>query len=166
MAGYDISSVLGLVSPWKAKIPINGCRPRYCVSLIAILYSYARQTLTYARYISDVGAQKLKPLFIAMGGASVIIFDIVFLLERWLRHSGKLVHYKSNFQRFLAVGSTFFAVAGAAGFILLACFDTYRHKTLHDVFLAVFMSVKRAFYVLIKLIFLLVEDMLLAPSLS
>jgi len=103
-------------------------------------------------YISDVGADRLKPLFIAMGSASVIIFDIGFLLERWLRHSGKLVHYKSTLQRFLAAGSIVFAIAGAAGFILLSCFDTRRHKTLHDCFLAVFIGG----YV-ISAVFILVE---------
>jgi len=103
-------------------------------------------------YISDVGADYLKPLFIAMGAASVIIFDIGFLLERWLRHSGKLVHYKSMFQRFLAAGSIVFALLGAIGFILLACFDTRRHKTLHDIFLACFIGG----YV-ISAVFILVE---------
>jgi hypothetical protein len=81
----------------------------------------------------------MKPLFIAMGGASVIIFDIGFLSERWLRHRGKLVHYSSGFQRFLAAGSILFAIIGALGFILLACFDTKRHKSLHDLFIAFFM---------------------------
>jgi len=103
-------------------------------------------------YISDVGADTLKPLFIAMGSASVIIFDVGFILERWLRHSGKLVHYTSRLQRFLAGASIFFALLGAVGLILLSIFDTKRHKTLHDLFLAFFIGgyVISAVFILIE----------------
>jgi len=97
----------------------------------------AGQTIAY---ISDVGAGKLKPLFISMGAASVVIFDIGFLAERFLRHRGKLVHDTSMLTRIFAGGSIIFAIAGAAGLILLACFDTLRHPNLHDIFLAIFIG--------------------------
>jgi len=91
-------------------------------------------------YISDVGAGKLKPLFISMGAASVVIFDVGFLAERWLRHRGKLVHDTTTVQRIFAVASIFFAIVGAAGLILLTIFDTLRHPSLHDVFLVLFIG--------------------------
>jgi len=104
----------------------------------AFVYPSQQQGQTIA-YISDVGAGRLKPLFISMGTASVVIFDIGFLAERWLRHRGKLVHDRTTVQRIFAVASIFFALVGAAGLILLTIFDTYRHPSLHDVFLVLFM---------------------------
>ncbi|KAH7336537.1 Frag1/DRAM/Sfk1 family-domain-containing protein [Rhexocercosporidium sp. MPI-PUGE-AT-0058] len=40
-------------------------------------------------YISDVGAQSLKPLFIAGSCVTTIFLDASFLSERWLRHRGQ-----------------------------------------------------------------------------
>lgn len=91
-------------------------------------------------YISDVGADKLKPLFIAMGAASVVTFDLVFVIERYLRHRGRLHPNTSWFQKACSILAIIGAIAGAAGLILLAIFDTKRHPTLHDVFLAVFIG--------------------------
>jgi len=91
-------------------------------------------------YISDVGAFEFKPLFITMGTISVVLFDIAFIAERWLRHSGRLVHNTTKGQKALAVLSIFFALVGAAGLILLSIFDTNNHPRLHDVFLALFIG--------------------------
>jgi len=91
-------------------------------------------------YISNVGAASFKPLFIAMGTVSVIVFDMGFIAERWLRHRGVLVHNTSSAQKWLAAFSILFAVAGAAGFILLSIFDAWRHHNLHDAFLGVFIG--------------------------
>ena len=41
-------------------------------------------------YISDVGAQGLKPLFIAGCCVTTIFLDLSFASERWLRHTGRL----------------------------------------------------------------------------
>lgn len=92
-------------------------------------------------YISDVGAHELKPLFISMGAASVITFDLVFILERYLRHSGRLHPNTSWMQKTWSVIAIIGALAGAAGLILLSVFDTWRHPKLHDSFLGLFMSV-------------------------
>ncbi|KAJ9645382.1 hypothetical protein H2199_003390 [Coniosporium tulheliwenetii] len=88
-------------------------------------------------YISDEGAQELKPLFIAMGGVSVISFDLGFILERWLRHKGRLVENTSNWQKLFNICSALFGIIGAAGLILLAIFDTLRHERLHQYFLII-----------------------------
>lgn len=89
-------------------------------------------------FISDIGAWKLKPLFVAMGTVTVVSFDIAFILERWFRHLGKLTPNTSWWQKTWSFISIIGALAGGAGLILLSVFDTLRHPSLHDTFLAVF----------------------------
>ncbi|KAF2499204.1 SFK1-like membrane protein [Lophium mytilinum] len=91
-------------------------------------------------YISDVGAQGLKPLFIAMSVVTVVTFDLSFILERWLRHTGRLTHNTSLTQKILSFISIIAAIVGAAGLILLSIFDTLRHPRLHDIFLCLFIG--------------------------
>ncbi|KAF1949602.1 hypothetical protein CC80DRAFT_428746 [Byssothecium circinans] len=91
-------------------------------------------------YISDIGAQGLKPLFITMSTVTVVSFDLAFILERWLRHTGKLVPNTSIWQKIYSGISLVAAIAGAAGLILLSIFDTLRHNRLHNIFLAVFIG--------------------------
>jgi len=91
-------------------------------------------------YISDIGAETLKPMFIAMSAVSVVSFDFAFLFERYLRHQGKLARNTSNWQKVYSACATIAAIVGAAGLILLTIFDTKRHHTLHDVFLCVFIG--------------------------
>jgi len=91
-------------------------------------------------YISDIGAQRLKPLFVAMSAVTVVSFDLAFLLERYLRHTGKLTPNTSVWQKLYSTLSILFAIAGAAGLILLAVFDTVHHPRLHQVFLGVFIG--------------------------
>ena len=90
-------------------------------------------------YISDVGAQGLKPLFIAGSTVMVVVFDVTFIAERWLRHKGRLTQNYNKVEKALSVCAIIFAIIGAAGLILLSCFDTKRHPRLHDIFLIVFM---------------------------
>jgi hypothetical protein len=92
----------------------------------------------YIAYISDVGATDLKPLFIAMGTVTVVVFDISFIAERYLRHSGRLAPNTSTWQRLLSVATIIFSIIGAVGLICLTILDTLHHHTLHDVFLVVF----------------------------
>ncbi|KAF2810420.1 uncharacterized protein BDZ99DRAFT_462994 [Mytilinidion resinicola] len=91
-------------------------------------------------YISDVGAQGLKPLFIAMSTVTVVTLDLTFILERWLRHTGRLTHNTSLFQKILSILSIIAAIVGAVGLILLSIFDTLRHPHLHDAFLCLFIG--------------------------
>lgn len=97
----------------------------------------ADQTIAY---ISDVGAFRLKPLFIAGSCVTVVCLDLAFLAERWLRHNGRLAANTSRVQKGLSIASIIFAIAGAAGLILLSNFDTYKHPRLHDGFLLLFMG--------------------------
>lgn len=89
-------------------------------------------------YISDVGAQGLKPLFIAMSAVTVVSFDLAFIFERWLRHTGRLAPNTSIWQKVYSGIAIIAAIVGAAGLILLSIFDTLRHNRLHNIFLAVF----------------------------
>jgi len=91
-------------------------------------------------YISDVGAQSLKPLFIAGSCVTTIFLDLSFLSERWLRHSGRLAKNTSLAEKILSGLSLVFAAIGTAGLILLSIFDTLRHPKLHDVFLVLFIA--------------------------
>ena len=96
----------------------------------------AGQTIAY---ISDVGAESLKPLFIAGSCVTTIFLDASFLSERWLRHRGRLAQNLSRTEKVLSGLSMAFALLGTAGLILLSIFDTLRHPTLHDIFLLLFM---------------------------
>ncbi|KAF1973967.1 hypothetical protein BU23DRAFT_579953 [Bimuria novae-zelandiae CBS 107.79] len=91
-------------------------------------------------YISDIGAQGLKPLFIAMSTVTVVTFDLAFIFERWLRHTGKLTPNTSIWQKLYSVCAIIGSIAGAAGLILLSIFDTLRHPNLHDAFLVLFIA--------------------------
>lgn len=90
-------------------------------------------------YISDIGAQGLKPLFIAGSAVTVVVFDITFLSERWLRHRGRLAHNTSRAQKILSICACIAAVIGACGLILLTIFDTLHYPNVHDAMLVVFM---------------------------
>lgn len=87
-----------------------------------------------------MGAQKLKPLFVTGSVITVVFLDLAFLSERWLRHAGQLVPNKGKIDKACAIGSLFFALAGALGLILLSCFDTLRHPIKHEGFLAMFLA--------------------------
>jgi len=90
-------------------------------------------------YISDTGAYKYKPLFIAGGAITVIFLDLGMIAERWLRHKHALAPNTSWWQKGTSIFAIIASIAGAAGLILLSCFDTYRHPSLHDKFLILFL---------------------------
>lgn len=91
-------------------------------------------------YISDIGHGTLKPMFIAMSAVTVVTFDLAFIFERYLRHTGKLAPNTSVWQKVYSACATIAAIIGAAGLILLTIFDNLRHNTLHNIFLAVFIG--------------------------
>lgn len=92
-------------------------------------------------YISDIGATNLQPLFIAGSAVSVVVFDVCFVSERWLRHKGRLAHNTSITQKILSGFACAFAIIGAIGLILLTILDTVDHPTAHDICLVIFMYV-------------------------
>ncbi|TEB25199.1 hypothetical protein FA13DRAFT_1637708 [Coprinellus micaceus] len=113
---------------------------------------YASQDGSIA-YISDVGADILKPLFIVGCSITGVGFFLCLVVERYLRHSednhGRALTCLSTKPRLMPhmrrrekVFSTLAAVGaaiGGAGLIFLSIFDTLRYTSAHRVFLLVFM---------------------------
>ncbi|KAL8807502.1 MAG: hypothetical protein Q9182_000667 [Xanthomendoza sp. 2 TL-2023] len=91
-------------------------------------------------YISDIGAQGLRPLFIAGSCVTTIFLDLSFAAERWLRHTGRLAKNMGTVEKVLSALSIICAIGGTAGLILLSIFDTVHHPTLHDGFLLLFIA--------------------------
>lgn len=89
-------------------------------------------------YISDIGAQELKPMFIAMSAVTVVTFDLAFIAERYMRHAGRLAPNTSHWQKLYSLISTIAAIVGAVGLILLTIYDNYHHNRMHNICLAVF----------------------------
>ncbi|KAI5889011.1 uncharacterized protein SCHCODRAFT_02357467 [Schizophyllum commune H4-8] len=98
---------------------------------------YVSQDGTIA-YISDVGADILKPLFVTGCCFTGIGFVLSLAAERWLRHSGRLAPTMRKRERVFSILAILGSAIGGAGLILLSIFDTKRHTTLHRVFLLVF----------------------------
>lgn len=91
-------------------------------------------------YISDVGAQKLKPLFITGCCVTTVFLDLSFAAERWLRHTGRLARNTGASEKTLSAFSIVFAIAGTVGLISLSILDTLRYPHLHDGFLLLFLA--------------------------
>ncbi|KAL4066871.1 Frag1/DRAM/Sfk1 [Scleroderma yunnanense] len=90
-------------------------------------------------YISDVGASFVKPLFVVICCITGVGFLLCLILERLLRHKGRLVPEMRKREHVLGI----LAIVGASiamwGLILLSGFDTKRYTALHRLFLLVFM---------------------------
>ncbi|CAM1508488.1 Fc.00g053360.m01.CDS01 [Cosmosporella sp. VM-42] len=91
-------------------------------------------------YISNIGADDLKPLFIAGCCVTTLFLDLSFAAERWLRHRGRLVPNGSTGEKVLVALTIVFALVGTAGLVLLSIFDTAHYKKLHDIFLLLFIA--------------------------
>ncbi|KAK0485123.1 Frag1/DRAM/Sfk1 [Armillaria novae-zelandiae] len=90
-------------------------------------------------YISDIGADILKPLFIAGCGITAVCFFLSLCVERGLRHAGRLMPHMRTRERIFGHLAMFGSFVGGCGLILLSIFDTKRYTSLHRIFLLVFM---------------------------
>lgn len=81
----------------------------------------------------------MQPLFIAGGTVTVVTFTAVFVIERWLRHTGRLTHNTSMFQKILSIIATIAALVGMVGLIILTCYNDVKHGKVHDICLGLFM---------------------------
>ncbi|KAK7032829.1 Frag1/DRAM/Sfk1 family-domain-containing protein [Favolaschia claudopus] len=118
-------TILSLLITWLAQGGTG--RPRY-----------RSQDQTIA-YISDVGADILKPLFIVGCSITAVTFFSSLVIERYLRHSGRLITTMRRREKALNVLAALGAFIGGVGLILLSVFDTARHMHLHRGFLLMFM---------------------------
>ncbi|KAI0787779.1 Frag1/DRAM/Sfk1 family-domain-containing protein [Fomes fomentarius] len=89
-------------------------------------------------YISDVGADKLKPLFVVGCAITAVSFFLSLLVERWLRHDGRLVANMRRRERVLSSLAILGSFIGGCGLILLSIFDTKRYTNPHRLFLLIF----------------------------
>lgn len=90
-------------------------------------------------FISDIGAQRLKPLFIAGCVITAVFLSASFMSERWLRHSGHLVRNRGKRDKAFAIIAILLSLIGGAALILLSIFDTLRHARIHQILLMAFM---------------------------
>lgn len=118
----------------------------WCGGLMAMLITWRAQGRPHyvsqtgnIPFISDIGADILKPLFIVICAITAVCFMLSLVMERWLRHSGRLPPNMATREKVFAGLAIFGAVLGGAGLILLSIFDTKRHVHLHRVFLLIFM---------------------------
>ncbi|KAJ7086121.1 Frag1/DRAM/Sfk1 [Mycena belliarum] len=118
-------TILSLLVVWLAEGGTG--RPRYASQANSIAY------------ISDVGADFLKPLFIAGCAITAVTFFLSLVVERYLRHSGRLIPTMRRREKVFSILAVLGSVLGGAGLVLLSIFDTRRHPRLHRVFLLLFM---------------------------
>ncbi|KAF8590713.1 hypothetical protein K439DRAFT_1329151 [Ramaria rubella] len=118
----------------------------WCGGLMAMIITWRAQGRPHyvsetgnIPFISDIGADILKPLFIVVCVITSISFVLSLSMERWLRHSGRLHPNMRTREKVFASLAIFGALLGGAGLILLSIFDTKRHMELHRVFLLIFM---------------------------
>jgi len=91
--------------------------------------------------ISDIGATSWGyPLFIAGSAVSVVVFDLAFISERWLRHTGRLTRNYNTSEKILSGFAIAFAIIGALGLIFLTIFDIKDYDHVHDSMLYVFIA--------------------------
>jgi len=90
-------------------------------------------------YISDIGADILKPLFITGCSITAVSFFLSLAIERWLRHSGRLVADMRRRESVFGCLAVVSSLIGGCGLVLLSVFDTQQHPTIHRAFLLVFM---------------------------
>ncbi|GJE94770.1 Frag1/DRAM/Sfk1 family protein [Phanerochaete sordida] len=114
-------------------------------TLLAMLITYLAQGRPHyvsedgsIAYISDVGADILKPLFVTGCAITFIGFFLSLVIERWLRHSGRLIAEMRRRERVFSILAIIGSFIGGLGLLLLSIFDTKRHPSLHRVFLLVF----------------------------
>ncbi|KAJ7220106.1 Frag1/DRAM/Sfk1 family-domain-containing protein [Mycena pura] len=118
-------TILAMLITWLAQGGTS--RPRY-----------ASQSQSIA-YISDVGADILKPLFVTGCSITAVTFFLSLVVERYLRHSGRLVPTMRRREKVFSVLAVLGSAVGGAGLILLSVFDTKRFPRLHRGFLLMYM---------------------------
>ncbi|KAG1733993.1 Frag1/DRAM/Sfk1 [Suillus lakei] len=89
-------------------------------------------------YISDVGASFLKPLFVVGCCITGVGFMLSLVLERLLRHRGRLPPSMRKRERVFEILAILGSFIGMWGLILLSGFDTKRYSTAHRLFLLIF----------------------------
>jgi hypothetical membrane protein len=96
----------------------------------------------YRPYISDIGASRWGyPLFIAGSAVTIVVFNLSFVAERWLRHTARLAQNYKTSEKILSGFAIAFAIIGGFGLLFLTIFNTHLYPHVHVAMLLVFMSV-------------------------
>jgi len=90
-------------------------------------------------YISDIGADILKPWFIVGCSITAVGFVLTLLIARVLRKHGRLVASMRRRETVFAWLAVLGSLIGGAGLVLLSVFDTKRHPSIHRGSLLIFM---------------------------
>lgn len=101
MSGFPSSArSSGLVSTRLPSERMNSSDAMPAGTLLAMLITWLAQGRPHyvsqdgsIAYISDVGADILKPLFVTGCVITAVSFFLSLVIERWLRHSGRYVYY-------------------------------------------------------------------------
>ena len=87
-------------------------------------------------FVSNIGAGRLKPLFITGSIVTATFLDCAFASERWLRHQSRLAkNTTTTTDKALAALTIFFAMIGTFGLVMLVICDTLHYPKAHDTFL-------------------------------
>ncbi|KAJ5455725.1 uncharacterized protein N7458_003989 [Penicillium daleae] len=81
-------------------------------------------------FISDIGAQELKPLFVIGCIVTMLFLNLAFYQS---------IQSKGNSNYFCIYFSASSTFAGSLGLIMLSVFDNINHKFVHDAFVTIFM---------------------------
>ncbi|KAI1489441.1 hypothetical protein F5X96DRAFT_641067 [Biscogniauxia mediterranea] len=131
--------VLPIISGLMWLATLLGLLLYWIVDTEQVKYSSMQGDQTIA-YISDVGADVLKPLFVAGCIITTVFLDLSFIADRLLRHRGRLVPNTSLGEKILSGLCIFFAFVGTVGLCFLSGFDTAHYPTLHNIFLLLFIA--------------------------
>jgi hypothetical membrane protein len=89
-------------------------------------------------FISDIGANILKPLFITGSAVTAIFLDFAFASERWLRHQSRLGKNTTTTDKTIGALTIVFAIIGTVGLIMLGIYDTLHYPKVHVIFISLF----------------------------
>jgi len=91
-------------------------------------------------FISDVGAEEMKPLFIAACALTSLLLTATLCAARWLRHKGRLVPHAARADSVLSSLAIGFVALGSLALVALSIWDMARHKDEHQILLLFFMG--------------------------
>jgi hypothetical protein len=87
--------------------------------------------LNFIRFISDIGASSIKPLFIAGCCITTISLDFSLASERWLFFQNECEQKQSRGDRISGMLSVGCAIVGSFGLILLSILDVVHYRHVH-----------------------------------
>jgi len=111
-----LTTLLSLLIYWLAE-----GRPRY-----------PEQSNPYVAFISDIGARRLKPLFVTGGTITALAFIGTLFAVHFARHDHRMYGIQDiRSTRILSIIALISGLAASCALIFLTIFDTYRYHSAH-----------------------------------